>query len=124
LASATYTYKIAYKNVNKMFLFDVADSGQHLFVIGLNPPVRQGRTAYPYLLVQFDSAEYTEQKFPQIDAATAEEKVSAHTNTDNHSTHPTHTHLHPPSLTSTHLPHLDPLSPFPLPSVVRWADQA
>ena len=78
LASQTYTYKIAYKNVNKMFLFDLSDSGQHLFVIGLNPPVRQGRTAYPYLVVQFDSSEYLEQKFPQIDAATAEEKVGAH----------------------------------------------
>ena len=63
LASQTYTYKIAYKNVNKMFLFDLQDSAQHLFVIGLNPPVRQGRTAYPYLVVQFDSSEYLEQKY-------------------------------------------------------------
>ena len=73
LASATYTYKIAYKNINKMFLFDAADSSQHLFVIGLNPPVRQGRTAYPYLVVQFDSTEYLEQTFA-IDDAKAEEE--------------------------------------------------
>ena len=72
LASATYTYKIAYKNINKMFLFDAADSSQHLFVIGLNPPVRQGRTAYPYLVVQFDSTEYLEQTFA-IDEKKAEE---------------------------------------------------
>lgn len=74
LTSATYTYKIAYKNVHKMFLFELLDAGQHLFVIGLNPPVRQGRTAYPYLVVQFDSSEYLEQKFPNIDEKTAEEK--------------------------------------------------
>ena len=73
LASATYTYKIAYKNINKMFLFDAADSAQHLFVIGLNPPVRQGRTAYPYLVVQFDSTEYIEQAFA-IDEQKAEQE--------------------------------------------------
>ena len=73
LASATYTYKIAYKNINKMFLFDAADSSQHLFVIGLNPPVRQGRTAYPYLVVQFDSLEHMDQNF-NIDEKKAEEE--------------------------------------------------
>ena len=76
LASATYTYKIAYKNINKMFLFDAADSSQHLFVIGLNPPVRQGRTAYPYLVVQFDSTEYLEQTFA-IDEKKAEDESVA-----------------------------------------------
>ena len=78
LASATYTYKIAYKNINKMFLFDAADSAQHLFVIGLNPPVRQGRTAYPYLVVQFDSTEYLEQTFA-IDDKKADEESHCHT---------------------------------------------
>ena len=84
LASATYTYKIAYKNINKMFLFDAADSAQHLFVIGLNPPVRQGRTAYPYLVVQFDSSEYLEQTFA-IDEKQADEL--------------SHTHAHSSSIT-------------------------
>ena len=74
LSSASYTYKISYRNINKMFLFDLQDAQQHLFVIGLNPPVRQGRTAYPYLVVQFDSSEYLEQKFPAIDERMAEEQ--------------------------------------------------
>ena len=97
LTSQTYTYKIAYKNVAKMFLFDLSDSAQHLFVIGLNPPVRQGRTAYPYLVVQFDSAEYTTQHFPAIDAATAEEKVTPH-HTTPHTTSTTHQRHHTTTL--------------------------
>jgi structure-specific recognition protein 1 len=76
LTSASYTYKISYRNINKMFLFDLLDAQQHLFVIGLNPPVRQGRTAYPYLVVQFDSSEYLEQKFPAIDERMAEEQFA------------------------------------------------
>ena len=94
LASLSYTYKIAYKNVNKMFLFDLTDAGQHLFVIGLNPPVRQGRTAYPYLVVQFDSSEYITQHFPAIDAATADEKVSHTPPPCSHTAHSTTRHHH------------------------------
>ena len=76
LHNKTYSYKIPYKNVSKMFLFDASQqTQQHLFVIGLEPPVRQGRTAYPFLVVQFDSAIMIEQSFA-VDEATCEEKYN------------------------------------------------
>jgi structure-specific recognition protein 1 len=43
LHNATFTYKLSYKNISRMFLFDNADNQQHLFVIGLDTPVRQGK---------------------------------------------------------------------------------
>lgn len=46
LHSKTFQYKIPYKNVSKMFLLENNHQKQtaHYFVIGLHPPVRQGRT--------------------------------------------------------------------------------
>ena len=72
LHSKTFQYKILYKFIQKMFLFDNPQTLQRYFVIGLNPPVRQGRTPYPYLLVQFDNAEYMEESF-NIDEKTCAE---------------------------------------------------
>lgn len=73
LHSKTFQYKILYKFIQKMFLFANPGTAQHYFVIGLNPPVRQGRTAYPYLLVQFDDKEEMEEAF-NIDAETCATK--------------------------------------------------
>ena len=73
LHSKTFQYKILYKFIQKMFLFANPGTQQHYFVIGLNPPVRQGRTAYPYLLVQFDDKEEMEEQF-NIDAETCATK--------------------------------------------------
>lgn len=72
LHSKTFQYKILYKFIQKMFLFSNPQQSQHYFVIGLNPPVRQGRTSYPYLLVQFDNSEFMEESF-NIDEKTCVE---------------------------------------------------
>lgn len=57
LHGATFHYRIAYKNITILVLLDQPDSGAHFFVIGLNPPIRQGQTSYAYLLIQFKSDE-------------------------------------------------------------------
>lgn len=49
----TYDYKIAYRNVKSLFLLPKPDEVHALFVVGLDPPVRQGQTRYPYLVMQF-----------------------------------------------------------------------
>lgn len=69
LHSKTFQYKIQYKFIQKMFLFACPPAKQWFFVIGLNPPVRQGRTAYPYLLVAFSH------DFEKKDGEDAESKV-------------------------------------------------
>lgn len=61
LASKTFQYKILYKYVHQMFLFDNPQTSQHFFIIGLNPPIRQGRTSHAFLLVAFDNDDVEEQ---------------------------------------------------------------
>mmetsp|Transcript_24805 Transcript_24805/g.34999 ORF Transcript_24805/g.34999 Transcript_24805/m.34999 type:complete len:797 (-) Transcript_24805:180-2570(-) len=53
LHGKTFNYKILYKSISKMFLLQSVDLGYHLFIINLNPAIRQGRTSYPYLILQF-----------------------------------------------------------------------
>eukprot|EP00158_Paraphelidium_tribonemae_P002175 Partr_v1_DN25172_c0_g1_i1_m76620 putative Component of the FACT complex, a general chromatin factor that acts to reorganize nucleosomes. The FACT complex is involved in multiple processes that require DNA as a template such as mRNA elongation, DNA replication and DNA repair. During transcription elongation the FACT complex acts as a histone chaperone that both destabilizes and restores nucleosomal structure. It facilitates the passage of RNA polymerase II and transcription by promoting the disso len=49
----SYDYKILFKSVKIMFLLPKPDDVHSLFVIGLDPPIRQGQTVYPYLVMQF-----------------------------------------------------------------------
>ncbi|KAJ2611539.1 FACT complex subunit [Coemansia sp. RSA 1365] len=53
LRGKTYDYKIPYDNVQRMFLVSKPDELHMMFIIGLNPPIRQGQTRYPYLVLQF-----------------------------------------------------------------------
>ncbi|KAI1313072.1 FACT complex subunit [Mortierella claussenii] len=46
-------YKIAYTSIIKLFLLPKPDDVHVLFVIGLDPPLRQGQTRYPFLVFQF-----------------------------------------------------------------------
>ncbi|KAF9910746.1 FACT complex subunit [Lobosporangium transversale] len=46
-------YKIAYTSIIKLFLLPKPDDLHVLFVIGLDPPLRQGQTRYPFLVFQF-----------------------------------------------------------------------
>lgn len=59
LHNKTFNYKVQYKGITKMFLLDNQAQNQRLLIIGLNPPIRQGRTSYPYLIIQFSSLEET-----------------------------------------------------------------
>ncbi|KAJ2493553.1 FACT complex subunit [Coemansia sp. RSA 2050] len=53
LRGKTYDYKIPYANVQRLFLVSKPDELHMMFIVGLNPPIRQGQTRYPYLVLQF-----------------------------------------------------------------------
>lgn len=57
LRGKTYDYKIAYENIKRFFLLPKPDDVHHLIVIGLDPPLRQGQTKYPFLVMQFKREE-------------------------------------------------------------------
>lgn len=47
-------HKIPYSSITKVFLLPKADDIHIILAIGLDPPIRQGQSKYPYLLLQFD----------------------------------------------------------------------
>ncbi|PWN29182.1 SSrecog-domain-containing protein [Jaminaea rosea] len=57
LRGKTYDYKVLYQSINRLFLLPKADEVHVQFVIGLDPPIRQGQTRYPYLVLQFPREE-------------------------------------------------------------------
>ncbi|PWN47672.1 putative POB3-protein that binds to DNA polymerase I, partial [Violaceomyces palustris] len=73
LRGKTYDYKILYSSINKLFLLPKSDDIHVLFVIGLDPPIRQGQTRYPYLVLQFPREEEMDAEL-NLDDKTLEEK--------------------------------------------------
>ncbi|CAZ85979.1 unnamed protein product [Tuber melanosporum] len=57
LRGKTYDYKIQFENVKKFFLLPKPDDVHNMIVIGLDPPLRQGQTKYPFLVMQFKREE-------------------------------------------------------------------
>lgn len=53
LHGKTHNYKIMYKNVTKAFLLPKPDGIHIAMVIGLDTPIRQGNTVYPFVVMQF-----------------------------------------------------------------------
>ncbi|KAI5369356.1 Putative structure-specific recognition protein [Septoria linicola] len=53
LRGKTYDYKIAYDSAKRFFLLPKPDDMHQLLCIGLDPPLRQGQTRYPFLVMQF-----------------------------------------------------------------------
>ena len=53
LRGKTYDYKIQYDAIKKFMLLPKPDDLHVLIVIGLDPPLRQGQTRYPFLVMQF-----------------------------------------------------------------------
>lgn len=53
LRGKTYDYKIQYESIRKFFLLPKPDDMHQLITIGLDPPLRQGQTRYPFLVMQF-----------------------------------------------------------------------
>lgn len=53
LRGKTYDYKILYEHVKKFMLLPKPDEIHQLIVIGIDPPLRQGQTRYPFLVMQF-----------------------------------------------------------------------
>jgi len=53
LRGKTYDYKIQYEAIKKFMLLPKPDDVHTLITIGLDPPLRQGQTRYPFLVMQF-----------------------------------------------------------------------
>ncbi|KAG7195824.1 FACT complex subunit [Scheffersomyces spartinae] len=60
LRGKTYDYKIQYKQIERIFSIPKPDEAHHLIVLQIDPPLRQGQTKYPFLVLQFVSEEETE----------------------------------------------------------------
>lgn len=52
LRGKTYEYKLQYDSIKKYFLLPKPDDMHTLICIGLDPPLRQGQTRYPFLVMQ------------------------------------------------------------------------
>lgn len=59
LRGKTYDYKISYENAKRFFLLAKPDDMHTMLCIGLDPPLRQGQTRYPFLVMQFKKDEET-----------------------------------------------------------------
>ncbi len=57
LRGKTYDYKIQYEHIKKFMVLPKPDELHTLITIGLDPPLRQGQTRYPFLVMQFKREE-------------------------------------------------------------------
>ncbi|XP_064111403.1 FACT complex subunit Ssrp1-like [Macrobrachium nipponense] len=53
LHGKTFDFKIPIQTVLRLFLLPHMDQRQHFFVVSLDPPIKQGQTRYPYLILLF-----------------------------------------------------------------------
>lgn len=52
LRGKTYDYKIQYESIKKFFFLPKTDETHTLITMGLEPPLRQGQTKYPFIVMQ------------------------------------------------------------------------
>ncbi|KAK4216646.1 FACT complex subunit ctc-1 [Rhypophila decipiens] len=57
LRGKTYDYKIQYEHIKKFMVLPKPDELHCMICIGLDPPLRQGQTRYPFLVMQFKNDE-------------------------------------------------------------------
>lgn len=57
LRGKTYDYKIQYDHIKKFMLLPKPDDQHMLIIIGLDPPLRQGQTKYPFAVMQLKKEE-------------------------------------------------------------------
>ncbi|KAK0629838.1 POB3-like protein [Bombardia bombarda] len=57
LRGKTYDYKIQYEAIKKFMVLPKPDDLHYMLCIGLDPPLRQGQTRYPFLVMQFKQDE-------------------------------------------------------------------
>ena len=50
----TYDYKLLNKNITRAFLLPKLDNVHVAFIIGLENPIRQGNTTYPFIVIEFN----------------------------------------------------------------------
>lgn len=61
LHGKSYDYKIDYTSIQKLFLVPKTDDAHILLVLALDPPLKQGLTRYPHLIMQFPKEEKIEE---------------------------------------------------------------
>lgn len=59
LHGKTFDYKIQYDHMLRLFLLPHKQNKQMYFVIALDPPIKQGQTRYPFLIVLFNNDDTT-----------------------------------------------------------------
>ncbi|KAF8583126.1 SSrecog-domain-containing protein [Ramaria rubella] len=57
LRGKTYDYKVLYNSIIRLFLLPKFDENHIQFIVALDPPIRQGQTRYPYLVMLFNKEE-------------------------------------------------------------------
>jgi structure-specific recognition protein 1 len=57
LRGKTYDYKIQYEAIKKFMVLPKPDDLHCMLCLGLDPPLRQGQTRYPFVVMQFKSDE-------------------------------------------------------------------
>lgn len=60
LRGKTYEYKLQHNQIQRIVSLPKADDINHLVVLAMDPPLRQGQTTYPFLVLQFQKDEETE----------------------------------------------------------------
>ncbi|CCF59815.1 hypothetical protein KAFR_0I00340 [Kazachstania africana CBS 2517] len=60
LRGKTYEYKLQHRQIQRIVSLPKADDIHHLIVLAIEPPLRQGQTTYPFLVMQFQKDEETE----------------------------------------------------------------
>ena len=56
----SYGYKISLKTITRMFLLPDKDGKNMRLVLHTNPPIKQGQTRYPFLVLEFSKDEEIE----------------------------------------------------------------
>lgn len=62
LRGKTYEYKLQTKQIQRIFSVPAGDESNHNIVLSIDPPLRQGQTTYPSLVLQFNSNEEIHKK--------------------------------------------------------------
>jgi len=74
LKGKTFDYKIPYTNIARLFQLPKPDQKYVFFVISLDPPIKQGLTRYPHLVIQFPIDEEIEIAL-NIDKSNTEQSI-------------------------------------------------
>jgi Histone chaperone Rttp106-like/Structure-specific recognition protein (SSRP1) len=74
LRGKTYDYKIEYESIKKFMLLPKPDEVHMIICMGLDPPLRQGQTRYPFLVMQFKRDEEVQLDLNMTDEQLNDEK--------------------------------------------------
>ena len=53
-------YRVPYKSIHRIFAIPKIDDMHVQLILGLDPPIRQGATRYPFLVAQMPQDEHTD----------------------------------------------------------------